>query len=655
VDREGVIELPSVGPLNVIGQNFMQVKALIAEKIHQNIIGATVSVSMGRLRSMRVFVLGDVNQPGSYLVSGLSTISNALFVSGGVSKQGSLRHVLLKRSGKNVAELDLYDFLLKGDSRNDLRLQPGDVVFVPPIGNVIGVAGEVVRPGIYELKQGRSYDMADVLMLAGGPLATADRRHVQVDRISAGGISSLIDVNLSVKKDTTAVNGDLMLVYPVPGIKEELVHLSGHVKRPGAFGLKENMHLSDLIASEDDLLPSVFLDYLVIQRADPVTGEVTLLQPPLGKMLGDGFTSANPLLQAGDKIFVLSNKAMNPLSSVTVQGAVQMPGEYPLGSSMRISDLFLVAGGPKEEAYLKEAELTRYEVVNGEKRISSHMPIDLTKALAGNADHNIALTADDVLMVRSISNWRPYEQVELKGEVKFPGTYAIEEGETIEQLLERAGGLTDSAYVQAAVFTRVSIKEEQEKQMKEAATRLQREITQMETANNSINDPKILANKQRGLTTAQNVLEALLDAKPQGRLLIDMDSKGKLRGGSTLKLADGDSLLIPKRPDQVMVMGEVYNQTAMLYRQHMDKDDLVDLAGGMTAMADEDRSYIIRANGYVETGRGWNRKQELYPGDTVVVPQKLETFDLLDRVLDWSKVLMQTAIFTASMRAVGII
>lgn len=655
VDREGVIELPSVGPLHVVGQNFMQIKALIAEKIHQNIIGASVSVSMGRLRSMRVFVLGDVNQPGSYLVSGLSTISNALFVSGGVSKKGSLRRVMLKRGGKNVAELDLYDFLLKGDSRHDVRLQPGDVVFVPPIGNVIGIAGEVVRPGIYELKQGHSYHTADVLELAGGRLATADNRHVQVDRISTGGVSSLIDINLSVKKDFAVMNGDLMLVYPVPGIKEELVHLSGHVKRPGAFGLKENMHLSDLIGSESDLLPSVFLDYLVIQRADPVTGEITLLQPPLGKMLHDAYTSENPELQAGDKIFVLSNKAMNPLASVTVQGAVQMPGEYPLGISMRISDLFLVAGGPKEEAYLKEAELTRYEVVNGEKRISSHIPVDLTKAIAGDPQENMLLTSDDVLMVRSISNWRESEQVELKGEVKFPGVYTIENGETIEQLLERAGGLTNDAFVQAAVFTRVSIRQEQEKQMKEAATRLQREIAQMETAYSSINDPKILADKQRGLTTAENVLETLLELKPQGRLLIDMDRQGKLRGGATLKLADGDALLIPKRPDQVMVMGEVFNQTAMLYRNNMDKDDLIDLAGGMTAMADEGRSYIIRANGYVESGRGWNRNSEIYPGDTVVVPQRLETFNALDSALDWSKVLMQAAIFTASMVALGIL
>ena len=654
VDREGVIELPSVGPLNVAGQNFMQVKALIAEKIHQNIIGATVSVSMGRLRSMRVFVLGDVNQPGSYLVSGLSTISNALFVSGGISKKGSLRHVILKRSGINVAELDLYDFLLKGDSRDDVRLQPGDVVFVPPVGQVVGVAGEVVRPGIYELKKGRTYRASDVLKLAGGTLAAADIQHVQIDRIKKTGDNALLDLDLTVNKSELTADGDLLLIYPVPGIKQKLVHLSGHVKRSGAFGLKEGMHLSELIGSEADLLPSAFLDYLIIQRADPSSGEITILQPRIGELLKGGYQSGDPQLHAGDKIFVLSNKAMRPMPSVNIQGAVQYEGEFPLGKNMTVSDLLLAAGGPKEEAYLKEAELTRYEINQNDVRTTKHIVVNLEQALAGHADSNVLLNADDVLMVRSISNWRPSEQVELKGEVKFPGVYTIENGETIEQLLQRAGGLTDDAYVQAAIFTRESIRIEQEKQMKEAATRLQREIAQMETAYSSINDPKILANKMQGLTSAQNVLDTLLELKPQGRLLIDMDVAGKLRAGSSLKLTDGDALYIPKRPDQVMVMGEVFNQTAILYRQNLDRDDVLDLAGGMTAMADESRVYIIRANGYVDSAKGWNRNLDIYPGDTVVVPQKLETFNMLDTALDWTKVMMQIALFSAAMVTVGV-
>jgi len=183
---------------------------------------------------------------------------------------------------------------------------------------------------------------------------------------------------------------------------------------------------------------------------------------------------------------------------------------------------------------------------------------------------------------------------------------------------------------------------------------LQREISQLEVANNSIKNTSVLTAKQRGLTAAKNVLETLLGLKPQGRLLIDMDSNGKLKGGSTLKLVDGDALYIPERPDQVMVMGEVYNRTAMLYRQNLERDDILDLAGGMTAMADEDKIYIIRVNGYVDSNSGWERNNNIYPGDTVVVPPKLERFNLLDSTLDWTKVMMQIGIFSASMTAIGV-
>jgi len=656
VDREGVIELPSVGPLNVIGLNFMQVKALIAEKIHQNIIGATVSVSMGRLRSMRVFVLGDVNNPGSYLVSGLSTVSNALFVSGGVSKRGSMRHVILKRGGKNVTELDIYDFLLKGDSRHDSRLQPGDVVFVPPIGEVIAVAGEVVRPAIYELKGDASVNsLNDVMELAGGSLATADIHNVQIDRIAKSGDSSLMEVDLVSKKEVSLNNGDLVLVYPVPQIKSELVYLSGNVKRSGTFGLKKNMHLSDLISSENDLLPSTFLDYIIIQRVDLTTGEITLLQPHLGKMLRDDFKSENPELHAGDKVFVLSNKSMNAQDSVSIQGAIKIPGVYPLGENMKVTDLFMVAGGPADQAYLKDAELTRYEIINGERRVISHIKLDLARALAGEPEENITLVAGDILMVRSIINWRSNEQVELKGEVKFPGTYAIEAGETIEQLLQRAGGLTDDAYVQAAVFTRESIRKQQQEMIDKSIVKLESELAKKELDNSDINKAAALGEQSVDLSSVKSVLEQMREVKPLGRLLINLDNTGKLRGGATLKLTGGDSLLIPKRPDQVLVMGEVYNESSMLYYKNMKRDDYLDLAGGVTESADDDGIYIVRANGYVDSARGWNRNHDIHPGDTIVVPVSVDTFNLLDATLNWSKVLMQVGIFTASMVTVGIL
>lgn len=657
VDREGMIELPPVGPLSVAGQSFVQVKALIAEKIHQHIIGATGSVSMGRLRSIRVFVLGDVNHPGSYLVSGLSTISNALFVSGGVSRQGSLRHVILKRSGRQVAELDLYDFLLRGDSSNDLRLQPGDVVFVPPIGDVVGVAGEVVRPGIYELKKGESRSARDMLELAGGRLATADIRHVQVDRISAAGASSLLDMDLSARGDAALGNGDLMLVYPVPGIKAELVHLAGHVRRPGTFGLKEKMHLSDLIGSEQDLLPSAFLDYLIIQRADPASGEMTLLQPPLGRLLRDGYRSQDPELQPGDRVFVLSNKTMKPLTAVNIQGAVQMPGEYTLGGNMRIADLLMLAGGPQEDAYLKEAELTRYEIVDGEARQVTHRSVDLEDALRGGP-HNLQLQPFDLLTVRQLSNWRAASYVTIEGEVRFPGTYPIEDGETLVHVIERAGGYTERAYLPGGVFMRQSIRERQQQELEDSIERMEESIAQAQVGITSLSNEEVIRDKEKGLAAARQLLERSKKTKAQGRLVIELASVEKMRESEfNMTLRDGDRLYIPKRPDQIMVLGQVLNSTAMLYRPGYEVDDYLDDVGGLGEMADADKIYVVKANGRVVrlSSSGWGRRVSVSPGDTIVVPERLDYFNLLDSSLNWSKVMAQLGVSIASMVAIGIL
>jgi len=657
VDRKGEINFPLIGPLAIARMRFSEAKAFIVDQVQEKKVGVRVNVSMGKLRSIRVFLLGDVNNPGSYVVSGLSTISNALFVSGGVSKQGSLRHIILKRAGKKITELDLYDFLLKGDSSRDLRLLPGDVVFVPPIGGVVAVAGEVTRPGIYELKNTKARnDITDILKLAGGSLASADLKHVQIDRLTAGGDRTLVDLNiLEAGRSTGVKDGDIVLVYSVPGLESDTVQLTGHIKRPGTFGFKKGMKLSDLIRSYDDLMPYAFLDYMIIQRTNPMTGELTILRPPLGKLLEKQFSDTDIALYPDDKLMVFSNVVMSQLDSVVVSGAVRHPGKFPLGKRLRISDLVLAAGGPMENAYMQKAELTRYTVVDGEKRSLHHTQVDLAKAMSGDKAADLLLQPHDVLMVRQITNWRAHEQVELKGEFRFPGIYTIQDGETIDQVIERAGGVTEEAFMAGAFFSREAIREVQQKRLQTYADNLEKEIAQTEVAIQSINDPKLLANKQKGLSAAQGLLAKYRNLKPEGRLLIDLDANGKLAGGATLKLADADVLYIPKRPDQVMVIGEVYNQSAMLYRNNRDRDDFIALSGGVTSMADEDRIYIIRANGYIDSGSGWNRDKHIYPGDTIVVPQKLEAFNLLDSTLDWSKVLMQIGIFTASMVTVGIL
>ena len=654
VDRDGVVELPDVGEIALAGMRFDQAKAELSRRIRKTLTGVTASITMGRLRSILVFVLGDARRPGSYLVGGLSTVSNALFAAGGVSKRGSLRHVLLRRGGKTVRDMDLYALLLKGDRSHDMRLLPGDVVFIPPIGKTVAVAGEVVRPGIYEIRNERS--VRDVLKLAGGALPTADASHAKLERILLTGGRTVRDVNVRKRRPATVRNGDILWLPPVFGDHERMVMLMGQVKRPGPYGYKKGMRLGDLIHSRDDLTRDAFLDYVLIQRTNLETGRLDFLRAPLRKLLEGSDPKANIPLQARDRVFVLARSAIRPLKSVYVSGEVVNPGQYPLSDGMRLVDLLLAAGGPTERAYLQTAEITRYRVVNGEKRKSEHFLVHLAAAMAGDAKANIELQPDDVLAVRPISNWRVAEHVEIKGEVKFPGSYAIEDGERLSSLIERAGGFTDEAYLPAAVFTRESIRKEQQQQLQKMARQLSAEVARLQASAANVQDPKLAAQQQAAVAQAQQMLEQLQQAQASGRLVIHLTDLKKLKGSEfDLRLRDGDTLYIPKRPDEVLVMGQVYNPTALLYRKRMDVEDYIERAGGYTRFADEDHVYVVHASGEVEPVRGGWRRTRVMPGDAIVVPEDLEQFNLVDSALNWSKVLYQIGVALASMKTIGIL
>lgn len=653
IDREGVIELPKVGSLTLAGLSFVQAKALIAEQVRQKMIGVTNSVTMGRLRSIRVFVLGDAEHPGSYLVSGLSTMTHALFAAGGISKQGSLRHIQLKRRGKTIKQLDLYDFLLKGDSRGDERLMPGDVIFVPPIGPVIGVTGQVNRPAIYELDGEKTAQ--EITEIAGGILPDADARHVQIDRLDQTGNRNILDFDL--KQPTKIQNGDIVLLFAMPGMRTETVSLLGHIKRPGQYGWRAGMKLSDLLASTDELLPGAFLGYALIQRTEPVSRIVTTLRVSLDALLIKHDKQADALLQADDQIYVFSKASIDPLNYVTVAGEIVNPGNYPYSDSMRLIDLVMAAGGPRERSYLKVAELTRYQVVEG-KRESYHFEVNLGDALSGNLEANIPLQPHDELLIRTISNWRESIRVNIQGEVKYPGNYPVEEGEHLSSVLARAGGFTNAAYFPAAVFTRVAVREDEQKKIDELAQRTEAEVSRMENLSAALKDD-VMRNRQLAkLEAAKLVVAQIKSARATGRIVIELSDIEKLRGTSfDLALRDGDQLYIPKRPDQVMVLGEVYNQTAFVYREHATSSDYLAMAGGVTRTGDDSRLYVMRANGMVDVvNNSWlgRKSMDIHPGDAVVVPQEIQQFSLLDSTLDWSRVLMQVGVSLASMKTIGV-
>ncbi|MDQ6971268.1 MAG: SLBB domain-containing protein, partial [Mariprofundaceae bacterium] len=308
-----------------------------------------------------------------------------------------------------------------------------------------------------------------------------------------------------------------------------------------------------------------------------------------------------------------------------------------------------------EKSYLKQAEITRYEVVEGEKRASKYFQVDLHAALAGDKEANVELQPYDVLNVRQMTNWREAEQATISGEVRFSGSYPIEEGERLSDLLERVGGFTDKAYLRAAVFTRESIREEQQRQLYDLSKRIEDDIARQSVVVSDVKDATIAGRQKKSLETAKRVQGQLKSIKATGRLVIQLSDLKHFKGSEfDIRLKDGDKLYVQQRPDQVMVLGQVFNQSAFVFQDKLDRDDYVDMSGGTTDFADEGRIYVVRASGEVDPHNGF-LSRPIEPGDVIVVPEKLSQFNLVDSVLDWSRVMMQVGVGVASMKVIGIL
>jgi protein involved in polysaccharide export with SLBB domain len=296
--------------------------------------------------------------------------------------------------------------------------------------------------------------------------------------------------------------------------------------------------------------------------------------------------------------------------------------------------------------------------MDGKRRQISHFEVNLGDALAGNIDANLLLLPHDELLVRTISNWRGAARVAMQGEVKYPATYSVEEGERLSSVLARAGGFTEDAYLPAGVFTRESVKAEQQEQLDELIRRTDEEIAKLEPSVLLLKDETLRKRQLVTLEAVKRMNEKMKAVQTTGRIVIELGEIEKLKGTAfDLTLRDGDRLYVPKRPDEVLVLGEVYNQTAIIHRKGLTSDDYLAMAGGATKSGDRSQTYVVRANGMIEViSRAWFGKGHVVmePGDTIVVPQELEHFSLVDATLDWSRVLMQLGVSLASMKTIGI-
>ncbi len=679
VGRDGSVSIPEIGPLQVAGLNFAQTKKLIEDHAGQ-ITGVKVDVTMGKLKTIQVYVVGEVAQPGAYTVSALSHVSNALSAAGGITKIGSLRKVELRRGNQLVRAIDLYSLLLAGNEQGDEQLQPGDVIFVPVIGPVVGMIGDVKRPAIYEL--GRSGEpLNSVIKLGGGISAFGYSQRVQVERVDAHEKRIALDVDLDdIRSQRFDIrDGDLIKIYPVLPTQRDIVTVRGSVNRPGKFEWHQGMRVADLVQLAEGPAPHTFFKYALIRRKEGKAKTVRLVPVDLGEAMSDVVGGPqNIALEQEDELTVFSESQMKYLPTVQVFGEVRNPGYYVMSQGMHVSDLIYLAGGLKDDAYQKGAEIARTQVINGSHTSHTFMDVDLRAALSGADEHNPELVANDQLFVRRASDWHLPWVVLVKGLVARPGPYTIHDGERIASVLERAGGLLPDAYLPATVLIRQSIRQLQQKRLDEARARLQQSIVRIQMNPGTMNQLAATQNQNQNPATSPQTLNALEHVlsetegqQAQGRLVIHMHPLNELANSpDNVVLIDQDQITIPRRPDAVNVLGQVYSPNAIVFRPGLTTRDYLNQAGGPNEGADPDHIMVIRADGSVMTDEGIKASKEstmfpllpvisgglmsarLDPGDTVYVPEKLIYENKMQETATITQIIANAA---SSLAVIGIL
>lgn len=672
VNRDGHINFPQLGSIVVGGQRYSAVKRDLEARVERQMVGVRASVSMGEVRTINVFVLGEAMLPGSYTISGLATVTSALFAAGGVKPQGSLRRIEVRRQGTLVREFDLYDLLMRGDSSADVKLLPGDVVMIPSVGPTASVYGEVQRPAIYELKG--PTDVAQLIDMAGGLTPEADNATASLVHVNAQRQRVVIGVDPSAPagRAQPVGNGDALRVVRLKPTIDSGITLQGYVYRPGGYAWHEGLRLTDVIGSIDELKPNADQHYVLIRRIEGPGRQVIVLSADLAAALSDPQSAANVPLRPRDTLTVfdlqtgrdrvieplmqelsLQANLQQPTQVVNVEGKVKVPGDYPLESGMHVADLIRAGGGLDASAYGGRAELSRYTVDNGEQRRTEILNIDLAAVSKGETAANVELRPFDKLSVKEITGWTEQDQVIVIGEVRFPGMYTIKHGETLRSVMARAGGLTEYAFPQGALFTRESLRVLEQDQLDRLTARMQSDIAATALMAARAN--------QTGATSSYNVGQSLLaqlqTTRAIGRLVIDLQASMNARPGSAddIILRNGDQLIVPKQRQDVMVLGEVQSPSAHLFQPDLSRDDYISQSGGVTSLADKSKIYVVRADGSVAPHeRRWlfsSSDADMHAGDAVVVPLDTERLPGLPTWQAVTQILYQLAIAVVAVHA----
>ena len=630
IDRQGQIALPEAGTITLDGLTIAQAQNAIQKALNTQFQGEHVEISLGRLRTVRVYVVGDVQRPGAYDVSSLSTPLSALYAAGGPTSRGSLRILRQYRGEQLVRETDLYDFLLHGVRSNTDRLLPGDTILIPPVGAQVTVEGMVHRPAIYELNGEKGLN--EVLDLAGGVLISANLKQINVERIEAHERRTMFSLqlpdNAEEEKQKMASfqvrGGDDVVITQILPYNQQAVYLEGHVYRPGKYPFRDGMTINDLLKSYQDVMP---------EPADHA--ELVRLQPPdfrpetISLSLPDVLIGNNAIpLQPFDLIRVFSRYEIDS-PKVSIAGNVLRPGIYPMSQGMTVAALVRMAGGFKRSAYRDEADLSSYVVQNGQNVLVSHTTVAVQKALDGDQNADAVLKPGDVVSIRQLAGWQDIgASVTITGEVEHSGSYGIEQGERLSSVLKRAGGFREDAYPVAAVLERVQVRILGEQARQQMIQRIESTPVEVRAGMVTMQDQSTM---QQSLQRQRDqVLTALRNRPASGRMVINItaDVSKWENTSADIELRAGDTLFIPKRPNFVLVAGQVYNPTAINYVPGRDISWYLQKAGGATPYGNKKQIYVLRADGSVVVhGNSLISinftNMRLRPGDSIFVPEKI--------------------------------
>ena len=483
----------------------------------------------------------------------------------------------------------------------------------------------------------------------------------------------VIPVNLSASaRGEPLRNGDLLRVPRLRPTLDSGISVAGHVFAPGNFAWHQGIRISEVVTSVDDLRPNADIHYLLIRREVPPDRHIDVLSADLAAALASPGTKADVELMPRDRITVfdlesgrdriiqpildelrLQGSSGHPSEVVTVDGRVKVPGEYPLEPGMTVADLVRAGGGTADASYGAQAELIRYKVIDGDARHTELINVDLNAALRGEPSSNLTLQPFDTLSVKEIPLWTSQESVTLRGEVHFPGVYAIRRGETLKSVIARAGGLTKYSFPEGSVFTRDELRRREQEQLDMLADRMQRDLALLALQSAAANQ----AGAATALSVGQSLLGQLKGAQAVGRLVIDLPKLEEAPVGSAydVSLRGGDTLSVPRFEQQVTVIGEVQTNTSHLYNPKLSRDAYIALSGGTTRRADRSKTYIVRANGSVVASEGsrWFERSDsvqIKPGDTIVVPLDTEHIPALPL---WTQVTQILYNLSIAVLAVG--